>query len=187
MTHQYLLAHDLGTTGNKATLFDVDDGVVKVSTFEAYPTDYSQPGWAEQDPADWQRAIWQCTHRLISQSGIEPSAIAAVSFSGHMQGALLVDRQGIPSENASSGLTNAPRPRRISSPQPAAPKHSIDSLGSVSVQLIQPPKYCGSRNIIPRSTNRRTKSCSQKIMRHFCLAAFLPLIILMLQPPCSLT
>jgi len=100
MTHQYLLAHDLGTTGNKATLFDVDQGVVKVSTFEPYPTDYSQPGWAEQDPADWQRAIWQCTHRLISQAGIEPGAVAAVSFSGHMQGALLVDRQGIPLRNS---------------------------------------------------------------------------------------
>jgi xylulokinase len=96
MTHQYLLAHDLGTTGNKATLFDVDKSAVKVSTFEAYPTDYSQPGRAEQDPADWQRAIWQCTHRLISESGIDPASIASVSFSGHMQGALLVDRQGIP-------------------------------------------------------------------------------------------
>jgi xylulokinase len=96
MPHQYLLAHDLGTTGNKATLFDVDERAVKVSTFEAYPTDYSQPGWAEQDPADWQRAIWQCTHRLIEQSGIDPALIAAVSFSGHMQGALLVDRQGTP-------------------------------------------------------------------------------------------
>jgi len=96
MTHQYLLAHDLGTTGNKATLFDVEQGVVKVSTFEAYPTDYSQPGWAEQDPADWERVIWLCTRRLITQSGIEPGSIAAVSFSGHMQGALLVDRQGVP-------------------------------------------------------------------------------------------
>lgn len=96
MTHQYLLAHDLGTTGNKASLFDVDEGAVKISTFEAYPTDYSQPGWAEQDPADWQRAVWQCTHRLIKQAGIDPTSIAAVSFSGHMQGALLVNWQGKP-------------------------------------------------------------------------------------------
>jgi len=96
MSHQYLLAHDLGTTGNKATLFDVDESAVKVSTFEAYPTDYSQPGWAEQDPADWERVIWQCTHRLIDQANINPASIAAVSFSGHMQGALLVDRQGTP-------------------------------------------------------------------------------------------
>jgi xylulokinase len=96
MTHQYLLAHDLGTTGNKTTLFDVDRGVVLASTTEPYPTIYLRPGWAEQDPANWQRAIWQCTRRLISQAAIEPGAVAAVSFSGHMQCALLVDRQGVP-------------------------------------------------------------------------------------------
>jgi xylulokinase len=96
MTHHYLLAHDLGTTGNKATLFDTEEGVALASIFESYPTAYPQPGWAEQYPADWQRAIWQCTRRLLSQTGVESGAIAAVSFSGHMQGALLVDRQGTP-------------------------------------------------------------------------------------------
>jgi xylulokinase len=96
MTHHYLLAHDLGTTGNKATLFDAEEGLALASTFESYPTFYPQPGWAEQDPADWERAIWQATRRLLAQTGIEPGGIAAVSFSGTMQGALLVDRQGRP-------------------------------------------------------------------------------------------
>ena len=94
MTHPYLLAHDLGTTGNKATLFDAEEGVALASTFESYPTFYPQPTWAEQDPADWERAIWQATRRLLSRTGVEPGAIAAVSFSGTTQGALLVDRQG---------------------------------------------------------------------------------------------
>jgi xylulokinase len=96
MTHHYLLAHDLGTTGNKATLFDAEEGVALASDFEGYPTFYPQPAWAEQDPADWEKAIWQATRRLLSQTGVEPGAIAAVSFSGTMQGALLVDRQGAP-------------------------------------------------------------------------------------------
>jgi len=96
MTHHYLLAHDLGTTGNKATLFDAEEGLALASTFEAYPTFYPQPAWAEQDPADWERAIWLATRALLSKTGIEPAGIAAVSFSGTMQGALLVDRQGAP-------------------------------------------------------------------------------------------
>ena len=75
MTHHYLLAHDLGTTGNKATLFDAEEGMVLASTFEPYPTFYPQPAWAEQDPADWERAIWQCTRRLLSQTGVEPGRL----------------------------------------------------------------------------------------------------------------
>src|SRR5512138_1900530 len=96
MTHHYLLAHDLGTTGNKATLFDAEERRVLASTFEAYPTFYPQPAWAEQDPADWERAIWQATRRLLAQTNVEAGAVAAVSFSGCMQGAVMVDRQGAP-------------------------------------------------------------------------------------------
>ena len=92
---QYILAHDLGTTGNKATLFDAA-GTTVATAFEAYETAYPQPNWAEQDPADWQRAVFQCTRRLLAQSSVQSGAVAAVSFSGQMQGALIVDREGTP-------------------------------------------------------------------------------------------
>ena len=36
----YILAHDLGTTGDKATLFDAASGAVRAAAFEAYPTAY---------------------------------------------------------------------------------------------------------------------------------------------------
>ena len=91
----FILAHDLGTTGNKATLFDVDGSMV-ASTLATYPTAYPQPNWAEQDPADWQAAVFGSTRRLLAESNINPDQIAVVSFSGHMQGALAVDAQGIP-------------------------------------------------------------------------------------------
>ena len=92
----YILAHDLGTTGNKATLLAADSGTAIASIFEAYETSYPHPNWAEQDPADWQRAIYRCTQQLLAQSSVPPGAIAVVSFSGHMQGAVAVDRQGVP-------------------------------------------------------------------------------------------
>ena len=47
-----ILAFDLGTTGNKATLFD-GGGRVAASSFRPYPTLYPRPGWAEQNAADW--------------------------------------------------------------------------------------------------------------------------------------
>ena len=52
VTKPYVLAHDLGTTGNKATLYD-DAGRLVGAAFHGYPTRYARPGWAEQDPQRW--------------------------------------------------------------------------------------------------------------------------------------
>jgi xylulokinase len=92
---EYILAHDLGTTGNKATLFDTAGRAV-ASAFESYETAYPRANWAEQDAADWRRALFEGTRRLLARAALPPGAVAAVSFSGHMQGALLVDRDGTP-------------------------------------------------------------------------------------------
>ena len=93
MPPHLILAHDLGTTGNKATLFDVDGRVV-ASTFFGYETQYAQANWAEQDPADWRKALFNSTRQLIEvagAAGYANSDVAVVSFSGHMNGALVLD------------------------------------------------------------------------------------------------
>jgi len=93
-----ILAHDLGTTGNKATLFAADGSVV-ASTFASYDTVYAQPNWAEQNPADWQTALFDATRWLMAaaaEGGHSAGDVAVVSFSGHMNGALLVDAAGAP-------------------------------------------------------------------------------------------
>jgi xylulokinase len=104
VSHACILAHDLGTTGDKATLFDAVTGAVVASVFEAYSTAYPHPNWAEQDPADWRRAIYLGTRRLLdqaaAQSDVTPGDIAVVSFSGTMNGALAVDADGVPLRSA---------------------------------------------------------------------------------------
>jgi xylulokinase len=91
----YILAHDLGTTGNKASLFD-DRGHPLASAFARYETAYPRPGWAEQDGADWWQAVRASTRELLGESGVSPADIAVVSFSGMMNGALAVDGAGDP-------------------------------------------------------------------------------------------
>lgn len=88
-----LLAHDIGTSGNKATLYR-DDGTIVASAVEPYDVYYSDGGCAEQDADDWWRAVVVSTRKLIAQEN--PENIAAVSFSGHMNGCLCVDRDGRP-------------------------------------------------------------------------------------------
>ena len=95
----YILAHDLGTTGNKATLFDAA-GAAVATALEAYETAYPHPNWAEQDATDWWRAVRDSTRELLSASTVAPGDIAVVSFSGMMNGALAVDARGVPLRSA---------------------------------------------------------------------------------------
>jgi len=96
---KYLLAHDLGTSGNKATLFDTDGNLIKSAVY-VYGTNYFNGTWAEQDANDWWKAVCVSTKALIEESGVSPADIEAVSFSGQMMGCLCVDKQGIPLRNA---------------------------------------------------------------------------------------
>jgi xylulokinase len=95
MTRTLILAHDLGTSGNKATLFD-GEGHLIASSFAPYPTAYPQPNWAEQNPDDWWNAVCSTTRALLAESGIAADEIAAVGFSGMMMGCLPVDGDGTP-------------------------------------------------------------------------------------------
>lgn len=91
----YLLAHDLGTTGNKAVLYSVEGRIV-ADSFSAYGTHHPRPGFVEQNPQDWWKAVCISTRELLSREGINPSQIAAVSFSAQMMGCLVVDANGKP-------------------------------------------------------------------------------------------
>lgn len=95
---QYILAHDLGTSGNKATLYDLD-GSLKSSLICDYPTYYPGEGQVEQNADDWWKAVCDSTKLLLERTGISTSEIACVSFSAHMMGCLLVDKDGEPLRN----------------------------------------------------------------------------------------
>jgi xylulokinase len=92
---RFILAHDLGTTGNKATLFD-EAGKMVAGAFGGYEVTYPQPTWAEQDPEKWWGAVVETTRRLLAESRVTPKQIAGIGFSGQMQGCLPVDSAGRP-------------------------------------------------------------------------------------------
>ncbi len=90
---RFLLAHDLGTSGNKASLFSIDGDLVDSRT-TAYPTQYLRGNRAEQNPDDWWKAVCDSTRALLE--GRDAAGIASVCFSGQMMGCLPVDNKGIP-------------------------------------------------------------------------------------------
>ncbi len=90
-----IIAHDLGTTGNKATLVDETGSVVHATTAR-YESDFASGGKAEQNPDEWWRAVCSATHLLLEQVPGSRQRISAVSFSGQMMGAVLLDRSAVP-------------------------------------------------------------------------------------------
>lgn len=95
----YIIAHDLGTTGNKATLYD-QNGALTGSDFVGYATDYAQTGWAEQNPEDWWRAVCRSTQVLLQKTRVKPAEIAGVTFSGQMMGCVPLDARARPLRSA---------------------------------------------------------------------------------------
>ena len=95
---QYILAHDVGTSGNKAALYAVD-GILKGSVVKEYPTYYPNTGCVEQNAEDWWIAVCKSTIELLEKTGVTASDIACVCFSAQMMGCLIVDRENRPLRN----------------------------------------------------------------------------------------
>jgi xylulokinase len=96
---RYVLAHDVGTTGDKATMYD-EEGALVSSAFVPYETLYPHAGWAEQRPHDWWQSFCHSNRSLLLESRVGPSEVACVTFSGQMMGAVAVDAQANPVRNA---------------------------------------------------------------------------------------
>ena len=85
-----IVAHDLGTSGNKASLHS-DDGRLVATATVAYPTTFAAGGVAEQDPQHWWDAVCLATRQLLDRTGTRPEHVVAVGFSAQMMGAVLLD------------------------------------------------------------------------------------------------
>src|SRR5512137_2837989 len=88
-----IISFDLGTGGNKASLYDVE-GNCLASAFVSYPTHYPRVGWHEQRPADWWNAVVESTRKLMSSCGTDKREIGCLGISGHSLGAVPVDKDG---------------------------------------------------------------------------------------------
>lgn len=88
-----ILSFDLGTGGNKASLYD-EDGQCLANAFVAYPTQYPQVGWHEQRPEDWWKAVVESTRKLFDDNAIDKRSIVCIGISGHSLGAIPLDKDG---------------------------------------------------------------------------------------------
>ncbi len=93
MISQNYLGIDLGTSELKVLLMDAHGHVLGTAGTQlsvAQP----QPGWSEQDPAQWLAALASACHNLRSAQPQAYAAVSGIGLSGHMHGATLLDAAG---------------------------------------------------------------------------------------------
>lgn len=93
-----VLAIDLGTSGPKVALVTCE-GQVLGHASEPTALHLTADGGAEQDPADWWRAIVTATRRLWAQ-GHDGKSVIAACVTAQWAGTVAVDRDGAPLHRA---------------------------------------------------------------------------------------
>lgn len=100
---KYVIAYDIGTTGVKTCLFEMENEIKLVSAaMEGYQLYILPDGGAEQDPDEWWQAMCNTTAKVFSKCDIKPEQVEGISFCSQMQGLVLVDKEGKPVHRAFS-------------------------------------------------------------------------------------
>lgn len=87
---KYYIGIDLGTSAMKLLLLD-EDGQIKKTVSRSYPLEFPQPGWSQQNPEDWKRALFSGMPELLE--GVDSEQIAGIGCGGQMHGLVILDEK----------------------------------------------------------------------------------------------
>ena len=81
---------DLGTSAVKLLLVD-EKGAILGEVTKEYPLSFPQPGWSEQNPEDWWKAVQHGILQLTEHT--DKAAIRGIGVGGQMHGLVALDAQ----------------------------------------------------------------------------------------------
>ena len=79
---------DLGTSAVKLLLMD-EQGEIKNVVSKEYPLEFPQPGWSQQAPEDWRKAVMEGIPELLK--GYNGADVAGIGCGGQMHGLVILD------------------------------------------------------------------------------------------------
>ena len=79
---------DLGTSAVKLLLVD-EDGRIRNECTKDYPLEFPKPGWSQQAPEDWRKAVLEGISELLQ--GFDGSEVAGIGCGGQMHGLVVLD------------------------------------------------------------------------------------------------
>ena len=80
---------DLGTSAVKLLLMDAEGQIRNVVSKE-YPLEFPQPGWSQQNPEDWRKAVMEGIPELLA--GQNSADVAGIGCGGQMHGLVVLDQ-----------------------------------------------------------------------------------------------
>lgn len=87
----HFIGIDLGTSACKFLLMDEGGEILNI-TSRSYEVEFPRPGWSQQDPADWWRAVREGVPELLA--GFDASRVAGIGCGGQMHGLVALDEKG---------------------------------------------------------------------------------------------
>ena len=84
----YYIGIDLGTSAMKLLLMDAAGNIHNIVTKE-YPLEFPQPGWSQQNPEDWRKALMEGVPELLA--GFDVSQIMGIGAGGQLHGLVVLD------------------------------------------------------------------------------------------------
>ena len=85
---KYFIGIDLGTSAVKLLLVD-ERGRILGEVTKEYPLSFPQPGWSEQNPEDWWKAVQHGVLQLTEH--LDKSAVCGIGVGGQMHGLVALD------------------------------------------------------------------------------------------------
>ncbi|MBE6608421.1 MAG: xylulokinase, partial [Ruminococcaceae bacterium] len=84
----YYIGVDLGTSAMKLLLVD-GNGKILNTVSKSYPLSFPKPGYSEQSPADWWKALTEGLDELLC--GFDKKLVRAIGAGGQMHGLVVLD------------------------------------------------------------------------------------------------
>jgi glycerol kinase len=91
MKKRYIIAIDLGTTGNRVFCFD-ETGIPISSAYMEFTQYFPKPGWVEHDAEEIWESISALIPKAISEGGLSPSDAIAIGITNQRETSLLWDK-----------------------------------------------------------------------------------------------
>jgi xylulokinase len=90
----HVIGCDVGSQSLKGVLVDAG-GTIVAEASAAYELSFPRPGWAEQDPEDWLRALRTVVCALLERGGVAAGDVGALGLASQVDGVVAVNGRGL--------------------------------------------------------------------------------------------